>query len=256
METDTRTDSAILVVDDEPAVLSYVEQALDIEGYRVLTARDGTEALTILESEPVDLILADIEMPHMNGYQLYSRVIENPQWVAIPFVFLSGRSLESDVRYGKELGVDDYLTKPFEVADLLATVHGKLRRAQQMARLSAPSVRQPASGSRALTLGRLRVDLDQYSVSLNGEQARLSAREFELLACLARQANRVVPLQELIQVTHGLETDSVEAGALLRPLIRSLRRKLGYRPGDMGCIQNVRGVGYRLVPPSDSRRDP
>ena len=114
--------ASILVVDDQPELLENIGFALETGGYIVLTADNGYEALTILETQPVNLILADIAMPGMNGYQLYERVRENPEWVRIPFLFLTARAMNSDIRFGKELGVDDYLTKPIEVEDLLATV--------------------------------------------------------------------------------------------------------------------------------------
>lgn len=238
--------ASILVVDDEPRLLESVRQTLSAEGYRVLTACDGIEALEVLATQSVDLILADVAMPRMNGYQLYERVRQHPEWLTIPFVFLSARSMDSDVRYGKELGADDYLTKPFEPPDLLATVRGKLRRARELACQFSP---RPAAEGEMLTLGRLRIDPQQFSAWLGETPLSLSAREFALLEHLARHANIVHSPQELVRVTHNLDTDAVEAGALLRPLIRSLRRKLGYPPGEMGCIENVRGVGYRLVPP-------
>jgi CheY-like chemotaxis protein len=125
--------ASILVVDDQPTLLESVEFTLQATGYSVLTAKDGVEALTMLQSQTVDLILADIVMPRLNGYQLYERVRQNPRWVAIPFMFLTGQKLDSDIRYGKELGVDDYLTKPIQPEDLLAAVQGKLRRARQLA---------------------------------------------------------------------------------------------------------------------------
>lgn len=246
-----KTDTSILVVDDNLHLLEGIRLILEAEGYRVLTALDGVEALAVLQSEPVDLILADIAMPRMNGYQLYERVCKNPQWVAIPFVFLTARAMDSDIRYGKELGADDYLTKPFEPQDVLAVVRGRLRRSQQLAEQSARLAPPAALGARTLIVGKLRLDPGQYRVWLDKEPIRLSAREFTLLEYLARRERQVVSPQELIQATHGLDTDHVEAGALLRPLIRSLRRKLGYPVGETGCIENVRGVGYRLVPPDD-----
>ena len=247
------TNDSILVVDDQPNLREYVKQALSLAGYQVLTARNGIEALAVLQSRPVNLILADIAMPLMNGYQLHERVMENPQWVTIPFVFLTARAQDSDIRYAKELGVDDYLTKPFNREDLLAIVRGKLRRARRVAALSVQPAPQPTPSGPVLTVGWLRIDRDQYRVWLNDRAIELSAKEFGLLECLALQAKSVVPLSELVKVTHHIDTDHVEAGELLRPLIRSLRRKLGYRAGDMGCIQNVRGVGYRLIPPGNSR---
>jgi DNA-binding response OmpR family regulator len=244
-----KTVASVLVVDDEPYLRDGIRLTLEAEGYRVLTASDGAEALAVLQSQPVDLILADIAMPRMNGYQLYERVRENQQWTTIPFIFLTARAMDSDVRYGKELGADDYLTKPVEPADMVAAIRGKLRRAQQLARQPAPPAPPPALGPRTLTVGKLRIDPGQHGVWLDEKPVRLSAREFTLLEYMVRRANHVVSPQELIQITHGLETDHVEAGVLLRPLIRSLRRKLGYPVGDMGCIETVRGVGYRLTPP-------
>lgn len=241
-------DMSILVVDDQPEILENLALVLEAEGYHVVTAADGLEALKALEATAVDLILADIAMPRLNGYQLYERVRENPEWVAIPFLFLTARAMDSDIRYGKELGVDDYLTKPIQPEDLLAAVSGRLRRAQQLLE-AASQLSRLESEPQPLDLGRLRIDPGQHRVWMDDQPVKLSAREFTLLECLARQPNQVISPPELIQATHDLDTDRVEAGSLLRPLIRSLRRRLGYGVGDPGCIENVRGVGYRLVPP-------
>ena len=238
--------ATILVVDDQPAILEGIRLTLEAAGYRVLTAADGVEALALLRDHEVQLVLADIAMPRLNGYQLLQRVREDPRWLAVAFVFLTARALDSDIRYGKELGVDDYLTKPVQPEDLLAVVQGKLRRAGQLA---AAAPRDTATAG-SVVVGRLRVAPGPHRAWLGDQELALSAREFVLLEYLARRAGQVVPPCELIQATHGLATDDVEAGALLRPLVRSLRRKLGYGAGEMGCLENVRGVGYRLVPPA------
>lgn len=237
----------ILVVDDVRAVVENLAVTLEAAGHRVLTATDGLQALKLMETEPVDLIVADISMPGMNGYQLLERVRQNPEWLLIPFVFLTARTLDSDVRYGKELGVDDYLTKPIEPEDLLASVHGRLRRASQLRHLLREPEPPAPEEPRELVSGLLRIMPDQHRVWMHGETVELSAREFVVLSYLAQRQGCVVSLEELILVSHGLETNHVEAGTLLRPLIRSVRRKLGYPVGDMGCIETVRGVGYRLA---------
>jgi DNA-binding response OmpR family regulator len=242
--------ACILVVDDQPDLLDNLSLALEAAGYRVLTAGDGIEALAVLQSQTVHMILADIAMPRLNGYQLYERVRQNPDWVAIPFLFLTARTLDSDIRYGKELGVDDYLPKPIQPEDLLAVVHGKLKRAQQLAHV-AVALSPAAAQQTPLTVGQLRIDPGQYAAWLGGQDLELSAREFTLLEYLARRVNQMASVQELVRVTHRLDTDPLEAGTLLRPLVRSLRRKLGYAVGNMGCIENVRGVGYRLVTPGN-----
>jgi DNA-binding response OmpR family regulator len=250
----------ILVVDDELQLLDLIGRALQRAGYCVLTARDGLDALDILEVQAVDLIIADIVMPRMNGYQLHERLVQHPRWVSIPLLFLSARAQDSDIRYGKELGVDDYLTKPFNIQDLLAAVRGRLRRAQQLA--GAPAILTPfpsptrggvrgevGEGAASTARGCLRIDAGQYRVWLNGRPVKLSTREFRLLECLARRSDQVIPLEELIQVTHGLQARYDEASNLLRPLVRSLRRKLGYQAGELGCIESVRGVGYQFIDP-------
>jgi DNA-binding response OmpR family regulator len=249
METGAR----ILIVEDQPSVRALLERILSMSGYEVVTANDGAEALSVLSANNVDLIVADIMMPHMDGYQLYEKVIANPKWVRIPFVYLTARVLESDIRYGKELGVDDYLIKPVEAQDLLSVVRGKLRRAQRLERAPVQTRLQSDPVSGMLTLGHLRLQVGQYRVWLDGEPLALSNTEFRLLEHLALHATSVVPLQELIQVTHGLQTTYGEASDLLRPMVRSLRRKMGYQAGDMGCIEAVRGIGYRLISPTDSR---
>ncbi len=236
----------ILVVDDAPSLLDNLSEALHESGYQVLIAANGLSALQIMSAHHVDLVLADIAMPHMNGYQLYERVRQNPQWATIPFVFLTARTLDSDIRYGKELGADDYLVKPIQIEDLLAVVHGKIRRSRQLEHLIMPTA---APEPTILELGRLRIDLGQHRVWMDRQPVELSVREFALLARLAREEGRVVAVSKLLQATHQLETDAIEAGTLLRPLVRSVRRKLGYAAGEMGCLENVRGIGYRLIGP-------
>ena len=156
--------------------------------------------------------------------------------------------MDSDIRYGKEMGVDDYLVKPVEPEDLLAVVRGKIRRARNLAKSNGARKLPQDSESGVLTIGHLQIDTRKHHVRLGEKQIKLSAREFKLLERLARQPANVVSPEELIQDTHGLKTDYTDASALLRPLIRSLRRKLGYLAGDMGCIECVRGVGYQLIP--------
>lgn len=241
---------SILVVDDEPDLLDNISLALEAEDYQVLTANNGSEALEILAAQPVNLILADIAMPDMNGYQLYQQVRQNSAWVLIPFIFLTARTMDSDIRYGKELGVDDYLTKPIRTKDLLAAIRGKLHRTQQLLESRTQSPSASATESPTLTCGPVRIDPKQHRVWVDQQELKLSAKEFVLLEHLAQQAGNVVSPQELIQATHNFETDHIEAGTLLRPLILALRRKLDLEPGRPGSIENVRGVGYRLVIPN------
>ncbi len=240
--------ASILAVDDEPDLLEDISLALEAENYQVLTAHNGVAALKVLQSHPIDLILADIAMPDMNGYQLYEQVRQNPKWITVPFIFLTARTMDSDIRYGKELGVDDYLTKPIRAVDLLAVVRGKIRRAQQLNQASGRQPSTPAE-SQSLIIDQLRIDTKQYRVWLNEQEIKLSPKEFTLLEYLARQSGNVVSPPELVQITHDFKTDHIEAGNLLRPLVLAVRRKLGLSTGEIGSIENVRGIGYRLVVP-------
>lgn len=158
----------------------------------------------------------------------------------------------SDIRYGKELGVDDYLAKPIRVEDLLAAVRGKLRHVQRLERAASQLQPRPVADGRVVIIDGLRIDASQHRVWLDERELHLSAKEFVLLECLAQEPGRVVSPQELVQVTHGYDSDPTEAGALIRPLILSLRRKLGFSVDEVDevrSIANVRGVGYRLVVP-------
>jgi DNA-binding response OmpR family regulator len=244
--------ACILVVDDYPDIRSGIKRILETAGYWALSACDGYEALDALRSHHIDLVLADIRMPKMNGYQLYLKVIEVPEWASIPFVFLTALGLDSDIRYGKELGVDDYLVKPVTPEELLSAVRGRLRRARHRAESGTLEPSDVTDLQGVLEVGPLRIDPGRYRVTLSGQLLQFSLTEFKALHYLARHTDRVVSFQELVKVTHGLDSDAIEAGGLLRPVVRSLRRKLGYPAGEMGCIENVRGVGYRLKPFDDS----
>jgi DNA-binding response OmpR family regulator len=122
----------ILVVDDEPVLLDSLADILQLEGFSVLKASNGLEALDLLQDQTPHLILTDIMMPGMNGYQLYQRVRKNPEWLWIPFIFLTAKGEAEDIRFGKELGADDYLMKPILPEDLVAAVIGRLERYRQL----------------------------------------------------------------------------------------------------------------------------
>lgn len=250
------TEATILIVDDQVELLLGIQLTLEAAGYKVLIAQDGYLALDELRRQPIDLILADIAMPEMNGYQLYEHVRNSLNLIHVPFIFLTARAMASDIRYGKALGVDDYLTKPVKPEDLLAAVEGRLRRARDLARLMATAAMQGASvvtvagDSDIIEIGALRVAPEQHRVWMHDVEVHVSAREFKVLEYLARHRSHVVSANELVKISHGIDTDAIEASTLLRPLIRMLRRRLGYRAGEMGCIENVRGVGYRLKEPA------
>jgi signal transduction histidine kinase len=132
----------ILVVEDNLKMLDGIRDILEMAGYHVVTALDGQEALACVEQDQPDLIVSDIMMPQMDGYQLFSAVRANPKWLRVPFVFLTAKDQQMDVRFGKRLGVDDYLTKPFEPEDLLVVVEAKLERAASLQAVSDTEMSQ------------------------------------------------------------------------------------------------------------------
>jgi DNA-binding response OmpR family regulator len=242
--------AVILLVEDEPHLREYYTLTLSSAGYTIVAARDGLEALAAIEQQPIDLVLSDISMPRMNGYQLLDRLRERLEWIHIPFLFLSARNLDSDIRYGKQLGADDYLTKPIQPDDLLAAIKGRLHRARQLRRYIAGhnTAERTEAGTQAdLIFGSIQIDTKQHRVWRDGQPLHLSPREFVILTMLVSQAGGMVTLRAMVRATHHLEVSDDEAGMLLRPLIKSLRRRLGYTVGEMGCVENVRGLGYRLT---------
>jgi DNA-binding response OmpR family regulator len=256
VKMESKEKATILVVDDQVDIRILSKRILEGNGYRVIMAEDGMIALNKLSEQNVDLIIADIAMPNLNGYQLFERVSNNTDWANVPFILLSARDLDSDVRYGKSLGVDDYITKPFDPADLLSSVRGRLLRAEQLAdcmentetfKTNCVFENMKPSTIKTMEEPVISIDTRRQLIKKHGYEIKLSAREFRLLLLLHDNQNRVVPVQELIGVTHGYSTTRKQASNLLRPLIRSIRRKLGYEVGENGCIRNVRGIGYQYI---------
>jgi two-component system OmpR family response regulator len=252
---ESREKAIILVVDDQLDIRILSKRILEREGFVVILAEDGSNAIELLHAQKVDLVITDIAMPNLNGYQLFERVNQNPEWVNIPFIFLSARDLDSDIRYGKSLGVDDYITKPFEPADLVASVKGRLLRAAQLASCLNISVENaataPESSDRKPGVqshpSALFIDTRRQLVNFSGKEIKFSAREFRLLFALYENRHRVVPVEELLGITHNLTAPKKLSSDLLRPLVRSIRRKLGFPVGENGCIRNVRGIGYQYI---------
>jgi len=244
----------ILVVDDEASMRSLLRLILTQNGYEAVVVKDGLEALVVLEERQIDLIISDLAMPGMNGYQLFLEVRQRGRqdvyFALLPFVFLTARGMDSDIRYGKSLGVDDYLVKPIPECDLLAVIEGKLRaRKTAMESLLAdqPAADVPVEELISTVKGRrFVVNYAQHRLWIDDDEVVTSARAVFLIEDLARRPNRVISVSELVKTTHELETDEVEGGNLLRPLVRRIRSELK-KYGLEDCIQNVRGRGYMLV---------
>jgi two-component system alkaline phosphatase synthesis response regulator PhoP len=239
----------VLVVEDNLDMVAQLKLALEMEGYQVLTATDGQEALRVLERVTPDLIIADIMMPRMNGYELYEATHRDERWLSVPFIFLTAKTDKEDIRLGKEMGADDYLVKPVEKEDLIATIRGKLKRVTEL--MEAAEAAQEGEGldlQGTLKTGDLIIDLDRHIVTFKGHPIHLTPTEFDLLACLAHNLDFVVSCQELVERAHGYDcNDESEAREIVRPHIKNLRRKIEPNPNHFIYIVNVRGVGYKLV---------
>jgi DNA-binding response OmpR family regulator len=223
------TDSAtILLVDDEDAVQKLLTYPLEHEGFRVLQARDGEEALKRFESEQVDLVVLDLMLPKLDGLEVCRRLRATS---AVPIIMLTARDDELDKVVGLELGADDYITKPFSIREFRSRVRALLRRA---ALGGLDGVRDQ------IRVEGLTLDLAKRTTDLDGRRIDLTYVEFELLRTLASKPGRVFSRQGLLQALWG--DYAYREPRTIDVHVRHLREKLG----DMELIQTVRGVGYRL----------
>lgn len=235
----------ILVVEDDYAVAEGIRITLEAEAFNVETMSDAPGALDWLAHHNADLIIADIAMQGMNGYQLFQRVRDNPEWTWIPFIFLTAKTEVEDIRYGKEMGADDYLTKPIEPEDLVVAVRGRLTRYDQLKASIQLPLEKPSG---QYQIGELLVHLSHRQVTVAGQDTKLSSTEFDVLQRLLLARGGVVLYRELLGYDqNGVMVDDKDAAQLLRYHMRSIRQKFKDAGVDSDIIVNVRSVGYRLA---------
>ncbi|MDR2492163.1 MAG: response regulator transcription factor [Coriobacteriales bacterium] len=225
----------ILVVDDEPSITEFVSYNLRKEGYEIQIAEDGATAVELINNNPYDLVILDVMLPHMDGYEVVRRIRANTN---VPVLFLSARDTELDKVVGLEIGGDDYLAKPFGVRELLARAKALLRRATQQENS------QSSDFDEVIEVSGIKIDEGTH-VASNGEGAiDLTPREFELLAALMRHAGKVLSRDQLLRDAWGweylVETKTVDTH------VKRLRDKLEAAKVDAGLIETVRGYGYRF----------
>ena len=229
----------ILIVDDEPTLRETLAEVLDADGFRVVTAADGREALARFREHRPDLVILDLMLPELSGIEV-CRIIR--QESAIPILMLTAKSLELDKVLGLELGADDYVTKPFSLRELLARVRALLRRMEQ------PAVEGPTS----VAFGDLTVDLAGHRLLRDGQPVQLKPKVFELLAFLVRHPGQVFSRDQLLERVWGYdyagETRTVDVH------IHWLRTAIELEPASPTIIQTVRGVGYVFRRPPDTVR--
>jgi two-component system, OmpR family, response regulator len=233
--TDSDRIPRVLVVDDEPNIRELVEVALKFHGCAVTTASGGRDALRQAETSRPDLIVLDVLMPDMDGFEVCRRL--RAAGNEVPVIFLTARDTSSDTVTGLAIGGDDYVTKPFSVEALVARVRAVLRRASR-----ATATDQPGGGSGPLRVADLELDEDRWTVHRAGVPVELSPTEFRLLAYLMRNEGRVLTRGQLLEGVWGW--DYAGESQIVETYVSYLRRKLD--PLGPPLIRTQRGVGYSL----------
>jgi DNA-binding response OmpR family regulator len=222
----------ILVIEDDPAILRGLADNLGCESHEVLTAADGEHGYSLARSGKPDLILLDLMLPRMSGYELCRKL--RAESVTTPIVMLTARGDEADRVVGLDLGADDYITKPFSVRELLARIRAVLRRAQAQSALPAE-----------LRFGNVTVDFRRYEARKDGRPVELTRKEFGLLRLLAARSGEAVTRDDLLNEVWGY--DASPTTRTVDNHVASLRAKLEDNPADPRHLFTVHGVGYKWV---------
>lgn len=229
---------SILVVDDEPRLVRIVKANLESVGYNVLSTLDGKSAVEMVEINEPDVVILDLGLPGMHGYEVCRRIRE---FSSVPIIILTARSEEEDKVKGLNLGADDYLTKPFGAEELLARVNALLRRSRMVAGPKAPT---------RFECGEITIDFLQHKVFVRGQEVSLSPTEYKLLYQLTSNAGRVMLHEELLTKIWGVEyRDEID---YLRVYVRYLRQKIEQDPSKPRYILAKPGVGYIFAQPRES----
>ena len=224
----------ILLIEDEEDVVVLLKYRFEQEGYEVLSAANGVEGLRVLQEEHPHLVLLDVMMPRMNGWETCKRI---RQYSDVPIIMLTALGRETDKVRGLELGADDFVTKPFSLAELIARVRAALRRG-----------RQPLSENATVQIDeRLIVDRAQRQVVVDGQKTELSPTEFRILDCFLDNQGRILTHQSLLTQVWGWEY--LDETDYLKVYIHHLRKKIEENPGKPSYIVTERGLGYRFQAP-------
>ncbi|ENQ3106292.1 DNA-binding response regulator, OmpR family, contains REC and winged-helix (wHTH) domain [Bacillus sp. 491mf] len=224
---------SILIADDEVEIAELIGIHLEKEGYHVVKATDGEEAVRIIQSQPIDLVVLDIMMPKMDGYEVTRQIRMKHH---MPIIFLSAKTSDFDKVTGLVLGADDYMTKPFTPIELVARVNAQLRR---FLMLNQPKVEENKS---VLEVGGVIIDPEQRTVNVYGEQIELTPKEFDILYLLASHPKKVYSVENIFQQVWA--DDYYEGGNTVMVHIRTLRKKLGEDKRKNKLIKTIWGVGY------------
>ena len=224
----------ILVVEDDRNIISFIQTVLEANGYQVLTAERCQQGILMLSSHVPDLVVLDLGLPDMDGEEFIRIVRQNSM---VPIVVLSARTEESDKVSALDLGANDYITKPFGTAELLARVRASLRIARHHV--------QAVSSGGVFTLDDLTIDYDRRQVSVAGENIHLTQTEYNIMSFLSLHVGKVMTYSTIISSIWG----AMDSGSIkkLQVNMANIRKKLGCRPGENRYIINELGVGYRMA---------
>jgi DNA-binding response OmpR family regulator len=234
--------ATVLVADDDLPLLDVVTLNLELEGYHVLRASDGKQALDLIEQHTLDLVLLDVIMPRMSGFAVCHHVRE---YSAVPIIMITARGQERDKIRGLDLGADDYLTKPFSVGELLARVRAVFRRSQFTTGELVSIIHT------TMTLEDLSIDFGQRLVMMAGRKVALTPTEYRILAYLGQHVGHIIPQECLLERIWGAAY--VGENHLLQVNINRLRQKLEPDPTCPRYILTQPGIGYLLVAPPEEQ---
>ena len=225
----------ILVCDDDREIVEAVNIYLTGEGYEVIPAYDGAEAVAILEKTPVDLIIMDVMMPGMDGIHATLKIREKS---SVPIIILSAKSEDADKILGLNIGADDYLTKPFNPLELVARVKSQIRRYTQLGNMS------PEKDEHTYSCGDLVIDDDTKEVTVDGESVKLTPIEYNILLLLVKNAGKVYSIDEIYEQIWNEE--AIGADNTVAVHIRHIREKIEIDPRNPRYLKVVWGVGYKV----------
>ena len=222
----------VLIVDDERSIVDILKYNLEKDGMKVVSAYDGAEGLRLARSEDPDVILLDVMLPEMDGFEVCRTL--RAEGNNVPIIMITAREEETDKVFGLELGADDYITKPFSLRELVARVKTNMRRAR--------SAETPRDGGEVMRRRDLLIDLERHAVFKNGEELDLTQREYELIKFLAAEPGKVISRQELMsevwQYDYYGDLRAVDVA------VRRLREKLEDNPAEPEYVITKRGAGY------------
>ncbi len=230
------TNAAILVADDDREITGGIARLLELEGYRVIKAYDGLQALEALSENKIQLIIMDVMMPKMDGLSATMRIRQEQN---IPIMILSAKTEDTDKVLGLSMGADDYISKPYSPAELVARVRSQLRRY-----LHLGDVNSSQAAQNSVTVGGLTLNIGEKQLYLDGEPVRLTATEFKIMRLLMENAGRVYPAEEIYEKVWNEEAYAVENTVMVH--IRRIREKIEINPKEPKYLKVVWGIGYKI----------